>query len=157
MGVSLCKVHLTNRTSILLNKSCDLGNISIYTTRIMRYSIQNNCDSDLNIHLGPQINTRDVNNLNTKTIGIFIGNCNCSPQSALHLKIFLFLGLVFVTVGFALYLIDWIKKDQPMYITTSEATTTTTTIAPCTAANITSTTGMIFYEAFTILTDGMEF
>ena len=123
----------------------------------IRYNIQNNCDSDLNIHLGPQINTRDVNNLNTKTIGIFIGNCNCSPQSALHLKIFLFLGLVFVTVGFSLYLIDWIKKDQPMYITTSEATTTTTTIAPCTAANITSTTGMIFYEAFTILTDGMEF
>ena len=127
------------------------------TSPTIRYNIQNNCESDLKIHLGPQINTRDVKNLNTKTIGIFIGNCNCSPQSALNLKIFLFLGLVLVTVSFALYLIDWIKKDQPMYTTTSEATTTTTTITPCTAANITSTTGMIFYEAFIILTDGIEF
>ena len=147
MGVSLCKVHLTNRTSILLNKSCDLGNISkldlnihyttksdsssIYTTRIMRYSIQNNCDSDLNIHLGPQINTRDVNTLNTKTIGIFIGNCKCSssPRSALLLKLFLFLGVVSATVGLTFYTITY----------------------------TTTTTGMIFYEAFIILTDRREF
>ena len=134
MGVSLCKVHLTNRTSILLNKSCDLGNISkldlnihyttksdsssIYTTRIMRYSIQNNCDSDLNIHLGPQINTRDVNTLNTKTIEIFIGNfkCSSSSQSALFLKLFLLLGAVLAAVGFTFYIKNW---------TTANSTTTT--------------------------------
>ena len=97
----------------------------------IRYNIQNNCDSDLKIHLGPQINARDVNNLNTKTIGIFIGNCKCSssPRSALLLKLFLFLGVVSATVGLTFYTITY----------------------------TTTTTGMIFYEAFIILTDRREF
>ena len=84
----------------------------------MRYNIQNNCDSDLNIHLGPQINTRDVNTLNTKTIEIFIGNfkCSSSSQSALFLKLFLLLGAVLAAVGFTFYIKNW---------TTANSTTTT--------------------------------
>ena len=87
----------------------------------MRYNIQNNCDSDLKIHLGPQINTRNVNTLNTKTIEIFIGNfkCSSSSQSALFLKLFLFLGAVLAAVGFTFYIINWLETDQPKYITTT--------------------------------------